>query len=952
MGKSVFLSVSLETGKSVQTVGELKTLIKSLKKELESTPTVNANFEPLQQKLKLAQTELAKFNDQVKATPSFTQRMAGALKDSFSKIGIAVAGAFAVGKLIEFGKKSFEVAKEVERDEQRLLTALNGRESIQKSLISQANQLEKTTGVDDREIVKQQTFLALQGRSSEQIKKTIEAAIRLSKVTGDDLAASVGKLDATLEGSVGKLGKLDERFKNLSESQLKAGAAISLVNEKYADTLNLQTDAEKATNNFENAVEDLEKSFGKLLLKLGPTISALGDFIGYISSIGSNGDIELNVQLTTKSQEAAVKDFKATRDAYIKSGKSAEEAITQASVDEINTRNNLITQLDSKKDRKQIYIYAAQIEAIRQNAKDQLAEVKAGKDAEVEKAKKAAEDKKKINQQEFNDYKQKLDNELKALQTKDKLAAQSAGVKFGAGSVEKLQSEKTGLKSEKALVENQISPLEENKNRTAEQEQVYLNLKNLQLDYSNKILAKDKEIYDKELSNLQEASKNLINQTQEGSSQRIAVEITAKKKELELLKTAPGLSPDQRAIKEAEIQNKILDLRKKGVEQSTELSKIQLETQKVNLQKEYDLVVDDEEKKKDLKKRIEQIQKQQDLLDLDSKIQQLDLLRDAQGNLYGKDLENYKLYLAQKEQLRSGYTATESAEELQKIENEKIAKDTAIEGASMIANELINRYKEANAQIAQASLDRVNETLEKELSAIDIAEQKERGTYVEKDAIAKKYDAQRLAARNKQLAEEKRIKRKAAVDDKNAAIMGIIINTALGVMKASPVIPLMLATAALGAVQLGLAASQPIPEFSKGGILVGKSHAEGGIPAIVGGSTPVELEGGEAIISKRSTARWASTLSMINQSEGGAAFERGGIARSPHISMFEYGGISTRNPVNVSVDTSGINSMMEEQREFFKQELAKERRSYVVESEITNSQKINRTIEERSLFNG
>lgn len=945
MGKTVFLSVSVETGKSVQTVGELKTLIKNLKKELEITPTVNANFEPLQQKLKLAQTELAKFNDQVKATPSFTQRMAGALKDSFSKIGIAVAGAFAVNKLIEFGKKSFEVAKEVERDELRLLTALNGRKSIQQSLIAQANQLEKSTGVDDREIVKQQTFLALQGRTSEQIKKTIEGAIRLSKVTGDDLGTSVGKLDATLEGSVGKLGKLDERFKNLTETELKAGAAITLVNEKYADTLNLQGDAEQATNNFENAVEDLEKSFGKLLLKLGPTISALGDFIGYIASIGSNGNVELNIELTNKSKDAAVKDFEATKNAYIKSGKSAEQAITQAALDEIKVRQSLIQQLDSKKDARQIIIYAAQIEALKQTSKDQIAEVKAAEQAKIEASKKSAEEKKKLNKQEFDDYRQKLDNELKALQLKDRLAAQKAG---GA----RLTTEKENIVKEKTLVEKQISPLEANKNRTQEQEQLYNNLLSLQLSYSDQLLAKDQEIYNKELANLQEANTNLINQTQEGTQQRIDALIAGKKKELELLKNAPGLSPDQKANKEAEIQKQILDIKKKGIQQTIELSKTELETKKTNLEAEYNLVVNDEEKKKQLKGQIQQIQKQQDLLDIDEKIQQLNLVRDAQGNLYGQDLEQYKLYLAQKQALSAGFTQTELDEQKKAAENEKLTKDTAIEAASMVTNELINRYREANAQVAQSNLDRINETLDKELSAIDIAEQKERGTYVEKDAIAKKYDAQRLAAKKKQQAEEKAIKKKAAQDEKQAAIIGIILNTALGVMKASPIIPLMVATAALGAVQLGLAASQPIPEFSKGGILNGKSHAQGGISAIVGGTTPVELEGGEAIINKRATSRYASVLSMINQSEGGVAFEKGGISRIPQISMFENGGISTRNSNNFNLDTSGINLMMEEQREFFKAELQKERKSYVVESEITNSQRINRTIEQRALFNG
>ena len=39
--------------------------------------------------------------------------------------------------------------------------------------------------------------------------------------------------------------------------------------------------------------------------------------------------------------------------------------------------------------------------------------------------------------------------------------------------------------------------------------------------------------------------------------------------------------------------------------------------------------------------------------------------------------------------------------------------------------------------------------------------------------------------------------------------------------------------------------------FQQGGYAIGPSHAKGGIPGIVGGSTPIEFEGGEFIINKK-----------------------------------------------------------------------------------------------------
>jgi len=54
---------------------------------------------------------------------------------------------------------------------------------------------------------------------------------------------------------------------------------------------------------------------------------------------------------------------------------------------------------------------------------------------------------------------------------------------------------------------------------------------------------------------------------------------------------------------------------------------------------------------------------------------------------------------------------------------------------------------------------------------------------------------------------------------------------------------------------------------SRGGILNGPSHAQGGIATLYG-----ELEGGEAIINKRSTEKYAPILSAVNEAEGGTKF--------------------------------------------------------------------------------
>jgi len=90
--------------------------------------------------------------------------------------------------------------------------------------------------------------------------------------------------------------------------------------------------------------------------------------------------------------------------------------------------------------------------------------------------------------------------------------------------------------------------------------------------------------------------------------------------------------------------------------------------------------------------------------------------------------------------------------------------------------------------------------------------------------------------------------------------------------------PVLGAVAAGTAVALGLANVAEIAgvEFADGGIVEGPSHANGGVKFAVGGRV-VELEGGEAVINKKSTAMFGNTLSQINAAGGGVKFADGGV---------------------------------------------------------------------------
>ena len=81
-----------------------------------------------------------------------------------------------------------------------------------------------------------------------------------------------------------------------------------------------------------------------------------------------------------------------------------------------------------------------------------------------------------------------------------------------------------------------------------------------------------------------------------------------------------------------------------------------------------------------------------------------------------------------------------------------------------------------------------------------------------------------------------------------------------------------------------------IDEFANGGMVNGKSHAQGGEKFAVGGRV-VELEGGEAVINKRSTSMFRGQLSAMNSAGGGVKFADGGLLNMPSFSQQQFNAV-------------------------------------------------------------
>tara|TARA_R100000231_G_scaffold95220_1_gene71404 strand:+ start:2082 stop:4517 length:2436 start_codon:yes stop_codon:yes gene_type:complete len=113
--------------------------------------------------------------------------------------------------------------------------------------------------------------------------------------------------------------------------------------------------------------------------------------------------------------------------------------------------------------------------------------------------------------------------------------------------------------------------------------------------------------------------------------------------------------------------------------------------------------------------------------------------------------------------------------------------------------------------------------------------------------------------------------------------------------------------AVLGALTSGIANAKALMSdtFADGGLVKGKSHAQGGEKFAVGGRV-VELEGGEAVINKRSTAMFRNQLSAMNVAGGGVKFADGGLLNMPSFSQQQFNALNQNQMMGAMSSNSGV----------------------------------------------
>ena len=123
-----------------------------------------------------------------------------------------------------------------------------------------ASELQSMSEIGDEVSLQVMAQLAATGRNEEQIMQIMKAAADMAAVTGEDIASAAQKLNATLNGNAGMLGRQVTAINNLTKEELESGRAIEIVAQQYSGSAAAMADQ---TVQLENAWGDFKENIGR-----------------------------------------------------------------------------------------------------------------------------------------------------------------------------------------------------------------------------------------------------------------------------------------------------------------------------------------------------------------------------------------------------------------------------------------------------------------------------------------------------------------------------------------------------------------------------------------------------------------------------------------------------------------------------------------------------------------
>lgn len=182
----------------------------------------------------------------------------GSAAKSAGQVMVGIGGAL-VGATLAYKKQE----QAVNKLNQAMINSGDYTAEASKSMQDFAAQLQKTSTYGDETIIDMLALAKSFGFANDEAKKMVEAAANLAAGTGMSLESAVKNLGKTMSGLTGELGESLPALRELTAEQLKSGAAIDLVAQKFKGAAEAQAAGTGSIDQAKNAIGDFLETIGK-----------------------------------------------------------------------------------------------------------------------------------------------------------------------------------------------------------------------------------------------------------------------------------------------------------------------------------------------------------------------------------------------------------------------------------------------------------------------------------------------------------------------------------------------------------------------------------------------------------------------------------------------------------------------------------------------------------------
>lgn len=820
-------------------------------KNAEIGGVITANINRLESEVKQAN---ASINELTRTSGGFVNSFKDFAKQAVfagGAIGIAI---MAFGKLKEIMSEAWQGAVDDEKAFHRLTFALNGNAEAAKRMTEWKDRLRFSTTFTEEDINSVTNYALSLGKTEAETMKLVKASMALSQASNGNISLTVA-MDRLLVSLTGRDLELKKYVGDLTQEQLKNGDAIDKVLEKYSRFI----------------TEGMDQTAGKLK-------TAKDNWEEFLDSIG-NKALGVFDRLYTR-YFILVEQFK-----FLKENYGTWTAITAgASMNTVVDKNYFEW-------KKQQLEKIALIKLENEANKKLLEDIKTGKSQPWKTTPKDDEPKTDNTRKESESINRAYENAMTERAamlaknaeyiiklTQDTIAAQIEAMNVGKEKELAIENKsyaekRTNLLNEQndllSAVDTEIKAIENKGAKKTEEERKQLEaLKNQRID----IIGQTDAVI--------EAQAILHNQKLKSIDEKYSKETADKK-------ISEKYGSDVAALQED--YNQKLQLSQQYYAELGTLTKEQSEQQK----------------REELKLTLDLYQKRYDLLY--AEIQARKALGNVTKEEYEAQLRELALLYNQVRKIQN--QAKPGEEEKDSTWRQSDVNAGVGSGLATMASNLIGENMSAEAALIlnktaelldniqglwlQSQQERIEAELRAETKKLDklqkqelkdLQQKRKRGLITEekyeeeKEAIDQKYEAAKLELQKEAFEKNKRLQIANAIMSGAVAVVNALQTTPiwLGILMA-------VITGALVAVQIASIASQKFTG-ARGGMIEGKSHAQGG-EKYYSDDQDVELEGGEAVINKKSinddktytfTGTPRQIASAINSLDGnGVEFDKG-----------------------------------------------------------------------------